>query len=125
VIRDNPLVRARALTALVVLTVLLAGCRRGNDAPPASEAFCKAAVKYEERIQRGAGVDEQIRLVERIVRTAPRKIEADAQTFLDALRRVRTDPSIKDDPKVKKAVAAVERYAAKGCGFYQRPGGGF
>ena len=75
-------------------------------------------------MSRGAKLDEQIRLVQRMVDTAPAKIKADAQTFVDALRRVETDPSVKDDPKVKRAVENVNRYAAQGCGFYERQGGG-
>lgn len=123
-IRDNRFVRPFTVAVVVVSILLVTGCRREHNTPQASEAFCKASTKYEERIQKGAGVDEQIRLVEHIVDAAPKTIEADAQAFLDALRRVKNDPSVKNDPNVKKAVEAVERYAARGCGFYERPGGG-
>jgi hypothetical protein len=120
-------VPARLVVVAVALVAVLlaAGCRDNGSAPKAPEAFCKAASKYDDRVQRGAKIDEQIRLVQRMVDTAPAKIKSDAQTFVDALRRVETDPSVKDDPKVKRAVDDVNRYAAQGCGFYERqPGGG-
>lgn len=87
-------------------------------------AFCKAASRFDDRLSRGAKLDEQVRLVQRMVDTAPAKVRPDAQTFVDALRRVETDPSVKDNPKVKKAVENVNRYAAQGCGFYESQGGG-
>jgi hypothetical protein len=114
-----------AAAVLLISVVLVASCREsGGSAPKAPEAFCEAASKYDDRIARNAKVDEQIRLVQRLVDTAPAKIKADAQTFVDALRRVETDPSVKDDPKIKRAVDSVNRYAAQGCGFYKREGGG-
>ena len=73
---------------------------------------------------KNAKTDEQIRLVQRMVDTAPAKIKADAQTFVDALQRVETDPSVKDNVKIKRAVENVNRYAAQGCGFYKQQGGG-
>jgi hypothetical protein len=109
---------------VLVFAVIGAGCRSGGDAPKAPRAFCDAASRYDERLSKGAKLDEQIRLVERIAATAPVKIKADAETFLDALRRVATDPSVKNDPRIKRAVEDVNRYAAQGCGFYERRGGG-
>jgi hypothetical protein len=121
-------VPTRVVTAAVVVAaaaILAAGCgSEGGDAPKAPLAFCKAAARFDDRLSKGAKLDEQIRLVQRMVDTAPAKIEADAQTFVDALRRVGADPSVKDDPKVKKSVENVNRYAAQGCGFYERQGGG-
>ena len=114
------------LVAVLVGTVVLAvGCRSdGGDAPKAPLAFCKAASRFDDRLSKGAELDEQIRLVQSMVDTAPTKIRSDAQTFVDALRRVEADPSVKDNPKVKKAVENVNRYAAQGCGFYESQGGG-
>lgn len=110
---------------MVAATVLVGACRsEGSDAPKPPRAFCDAASRYDDRVQRGAKLDEQIRLVQRMADTAPAKIKADAQTFVDALRRVETDPSVRDDPKVKRAVDNVNRYAAQGCGFYKRQPGG-
>jgi hypothetical protein len=115
----------RHVVAVAVAAALLVGaCRSSSDAPKAPRSFCAAAADYDDRLSKGAKLDEQIRLVEKIAATAPAKIKADAETFLDALRRVETDPSVKDDPKIKAAVEEVNRYAAQGCGFYERPGGG-
>jgi hypothetical protein len=110
---------------LLAATVLVAACRsEGSDTPKPPRAFCDAAARFDDRLSKGANVDEQIRLVQRMVETAPGKIKADAEMFLDALRRSKTDASVRDDPKIKQAVDKVNRYAAQGCGFYQRPGGG-
>jgi hypothetical protein len=115
-----------AWAAVVLATILLAGACRSEETsgPKPSRAFCAAAADYDDRLSKGAKLDEQIRLVQRMVDAAPAKIQADAQTFVDALRRVETDPSVKDDPKIQRAVENVNRYAAQGCGFYERQGGG-
>jgi hypothetical protein len=120
-------VHARLLlpAALVAAAALAAGCgSEGGNTAKAPLAFCKAAARYDDRVSRNAKIDEQIRLVQRMVDTAPAKIKANAQTFVDALRQVETDKSVKDDPRVKRAVEHVNRYAAQGCGFYERQGGG-
>jgi hypothetical protein len=113
--------------AVVLLVAALVGGACSSDsanAPKAPLAFCRAAARYDDRVSRNAKIDEQIRLVQRMVDTSPAKIKADTQTFVDALRRVEADPSLKDNPKVKRAVENVNRYAAQGCGFYQQQGGG-
>lgn len=115
-----------AVAAVLLVAALVGGAcsSEGGNAPKAPLAFCKAAARYDDRVSRNAKIDEQIRLVQRMVDTAPAKIKANAQTFVDALRRVETDRSAKDDPNVKRAVENVNRYAAQGCGFYERQGGG-
>ena len=115
-----------AVAAVLVVAVLVGGAcsSESGNAPKAPLAFCQAAARYEDRVSRNAKIDEQIRLVQRMVDTAPSKIEADAKTFVDALRRVEADPSVKDNAKIKRAVENVNRYAAQGCGFYKQQGGG-
>ena len=115
-----------AVAAVLVVAVLVGGAcsSESGDAPKAPLAFCQAAARYDDRVSRNAKIDEQIRLVQRMVDTAPAKIKANAQTFVDALRQVETDKSVKDDPRVKRAVENVNRYAAQGCGFYKQQGGG-
>ena len=115
-----------AVAAVLLVAALVGGAcsSEGGNAPKAPLAFCKAAARYDDRVSRNAKIDEQVRLVQRMVDTAPAKIKANAQTFVDALRRVETDRSAKDDPNVKRAVENVNRYAAQGCGFYERQGGG-
>ena len=115
-----------AVAAVLLVAALIGGAcsSESGNAPKAPLAFCKAAASYDDRVSRNAKIDEQIRLVQRMVDTAPAKIKANAQTFVDALRRVETDKSVKDDPRVKRAVENVNRYAAQGCGFYKQQGGG-
>ena len=115
-----------AVAAIVLVAALVGGAcsSESANAPKAPLAFCQAAARYDDRVSRNAKIDEQIRLVQRMVDTAPAKIKADAQTFVDALRRVETDPSVKDNAKVKRTVENVNRYAAQGCGFYKQQGGG-
>jgi hypothetical protein len=114
-----------AVVAILIVSFLAGACRsEESSGPKPSRAFCAAAADYDDRLSKGAKLDEQIRLVQRMVDAAPAKIQADAQTFVDALRRVETDPSVKDDPKIQRAVEKVNRYAAQGCGFYERQGGG-
>jgi negative regulator of sigma E activity len=115
-----------AVAAIVLVAALVGGAcsSESANAPKAPLAFCQAAARYDDRVSRNAKIDEQIRLVQRMVDTAPAKIKADAQTFVDALRQVETDPSVKDNAKVKRTVENVNRYAAQGCGFYKQQGGG-
>jgi hypothetical protein len=115
-----------AVAAILLVAALVGGAcsSESANAPKAPLAFCQAAARYDDRVSRNAKIDEQIRLVQRMVDTAPAKIKADAQTFVDALRRVETDPSVKDNAKVKRTVENVNRYAAQGCGFYKQQGGG-
>jgi negative regulator of sigma E activity len=115
-----------AVAAVLLVAALVGGAcsSESANAPKAPLAFCQAAARYDDRVSRNAKIDEQIRLVQRMVDTAPAKIKANAQTFVDALRQVETDTSVKDDPRVKRAVENVNRYAAQGCGFYKQQGGG-
>jgi hypothetical protein len=112
---------------LVLILLVLAGCG-GSQTLEASKAFCLAADRYDSLLERqqGAGevdVDRQIVRVEDIAQTAPAAIADDAQMFLDALRDVGDDPSLKDDPKVREAVDNVNRYANQACGVYDRRSG--
>lgn len=105
---------------------MAAGCSSERDAPNAPLAFCRAAAEYDHRLSTRSEVPlrVQIQLVEDIAAAAPREVAADAETFLDALRRVGEDPGVRDDPDIKRAVQNVNRYAAQGCDFYARQGGG-
>jgi hypothetical protein len=124
----NRVVRAWLAMILAVLAALLGACQRNDDpvaAPP--EPFCEAAVDLEEGLVEGVGLEKQIELVRRLVATAPAEIEADAQTFLDALEAVRADPDnpeLRDDPDVREAVDRVNRYATQGCELFEQGGGG-
>ncbi len=104
----------------------LAACKESDSAtsnlPRPSAAFCKAAAKYDKRVQK-AKLAEQIQLVSAIAEHAPKDIASDARMFLDALqRRERGDKSVVDNPRVKTAVGNVNRRAGQDCGWYERQG---
>jgi hypothetical protein len=114
----------RIMAALLLL--MLAGCS-GSSTPKASKAFCLAADRFDnelERQQKRGEIDRerQIERVAEMARTAPASVKDDAQVFLDALRAVGDDPSIKDDPNVRKAVDNVNRLANQACGAYEGRG---
>ena len=119
--------RATALV-LLALTVTVAACSR-EEQPPASKAFCGAAERYNTELERTqlegkADVERQLPLVADLAATAPKGIEQDAQTFLEALqRRADGDTSVIDDPKINSAVDNVNRYANQACNVYKRDSG--
>jgi len=122
-------VRTWVLVAAALAALLAAGCSEGGQSSGAPRAFCDAASRYETELQReqtkGArDTGKQLELVARIAATAPASIRRDAETFRDALRRVGTDPSLRDSPTVKRAVDNVNRFASNRCGFFnQQPNG--
>jgi hypothetical protein len=110
------------------------GTRSESDAPSAPRAFCRAADRYEAELQRQAvdyerDLGRQITYVEEIARTAPRAVRADADRFLDALRRLQAAPddaarrALQDDAAVERAVDNVNRYWNQRCGVFDRQGG--
>jgi hypothetical protein len=116
--------------AVVAVAVSFSACARDGDrdqVEPAPEAFCEAAIDLDRGLERMVGLDRQVRLVRRVAETAPADVEADAQTFLEAMEAVRADPddpSLRDDPDVQEAVENVNRYAVEGCALYEQEGGG-
>jgi hypothetical protein len=122
----------RAVAALGLLTAALAACSGGSgksSLPRPSKAFCQAAYDFDTNAPKLIGkIQQQTDLVQRMADHAPKDIAADAQLYLDAMkRRAAGDTSSKtvDNPKVEAAVKNVERRAANDCGLYkQDPGGG-
>ncbi len=118
---------ALATAAVSVLALGgLTGCKESSsatsDLPRPSVAFCKAATKYDDRVQM-AKLPEQITLVSRIAEHAPKDISSDADLFLDALRRRQAgDTSVVDNKKIEAAIIKVNRRAGQDCGWYQRKG---
>jgi hypothetical protein len=122
----------RRPVALAIVAVLatgaLAGCKASEDAastlPRPSAAFCKAAEKFDEQVQKTTtSLPEQIEMVSVIVKHAPKDVSQDAQTFLDALqRREAGDKSVVGDKKIETAVNNVNRRAGQDCGWYKREG---
>jgi hypothetical protein len=120
--------RTPALAIAVGLLAVggLAGCKESSsatsDLPRPSIAFCKAATKYDDRVQM-AKLPEQITLVSKIAEHEPKDIAGEADLFLDALeRRQAGDTSVVDNPKIRTAIENVNRRAGQDCGWYQRKG---
>jgi hypothetical protein len=104
--------------------VILAGCG-AEEGPRASRAYCEAAVRYEKELERQGtsgdiDTERQIARVEDLVEHAPREIRAEAQAFLDALRAVEDDPTIRGSAEVEETVDDVNRFTSQACGFFDR-----
>jgi hypothetical protein len=120
--------------AVLVAAVSFSACASDREqVAPAPDAFCEAVIDLEDGLAELAGkpedvqIREQIPLVRRVAETAPRQVEGDARTFLEALEALSDNPddqSLRDDPEVQEAVDNVERYAIDGCELYERDGGG-
>jgi hypothetical protein len=126
---DRETLEVRRVVPLLfaLVAVVATGCS-STPAPTASKAFCLAADKYDNEIERQqtkgeVDVDRQIELVAELARTAPQSIQADADLFLESLQQVGDDPSVKDDPDVREAVDDVNRLANQACGVYDRKSG--
>lgn len=122
------LARLARLAPLAVAVAVLGAACASTAKPTASRAFCTAADRYNTELERAqkkgvADVERQLPLVEALAAAAPRTIRADAETFVDAMRRVQTDPAIRDDPAVLKAVENVNRFANQACNVYERDSG--
>jgi hypothetical protein len=128
-------IRRRLLTAVALGAAIaaLAGCSdpAKSSLPKPPVAFCEAAAKYDESIQKTLKASQeqqaaaQVPLVERLEANAPADVKHAAGVFLDAMRRRASgDASVVDDRAVKKAVDDVNRRAGNGCGFYRSQGGG-
>ncbi len=113
------------VAATVGAALLLGACSgRQESLPRPSRTYCEAAYRYENTIQKNPrpSIDKQITMVEKIAANAPKDIRADAQVFLHAMRRVKTDKSVVDNPKVRDAVTNVNRRTSAGCGFFKQDG---
>jgi hypothetical protein len=118
------MVRARLLLVVVALGVLATACSRGDEAsslPTPKPGFCEAAQRYDTRVEKGAKLDEQITIVEKMERNAPQDVAADTTTFLRSLQKLAAgDESVVDNPKVADAVHNVNRRAINGCEFFKK-----
>lgn len=121
--------RAPALVLVAAIALAgVAGCKEQSDAtsdlPRPSKAFCKAAARYDEHVTTARlKLSKQIEMVSDIAAHAPKDIEQEAKTFLDALKKRQSgDLSVVDNPKVEKAADRVNRRAGQDCGWYQREG---
>jgi hypothetical protein len=114
----------RAVVALGLLVAALTACSHDSETslPTPSKAFCQAAYDYDTNLPKLIGkIQQQTELVEKLAEHAPKDISADAQTYLDAMkRRADGDTSVVDNPKIKTAVNNVNRRAAEGCALYKQ-----
>jgi hypothetical protein len=117
----------RGLRPIVVVGLLvgvLGACsgESGSSLPRPSKAFCQAAYDFDTKAPKLIGkIEEQTALVQKMAATAPKDVAADAQTYLEAMkRRAAGDKSVIDSPKIKGAVENVERRAANGCDLYKQ-----
>jgi hypothetical protein len=114
----------RLVVAAAAAAALLVGACSGREEslPRPSREYCQAAYRYEQQIQKQPQptIEAQIAMVEKIADNAPKDIRAEARVFLDAMRRVETDPSVKDNAKVQAAVENVNRRTSRGCGFFEQ-----
>jgi hypothetical protein len=117
---------AGLLAAIVLAGALGAACSgESGSTTKAPEGFCQAAYNYEQELNKELtkgekNLTKQLALVEKMADQAPKKIRGDATAFADALRRLPHDPSVKNNPEIKKAVDNVNRYASNGCGFFKQ-----
>ena len=119
------------LTVVVLLTTLTA-CSRGNEETLTTPkpGFCEAAQRYDERVERGAKLAEQITILEKLERNAPKDVADDAELFLDQMRAYQAATKserreLQDDPDVARAIENVNRRAINGCEFFEsEPGDG-
>jgi hypothetical protein len=118
----------RLLLVVIAFGIVATGCSRGSQAalPTPEPGFCEAAQRYDRRVERDATLDEQITLVEKMARHAPKDVAADATLFLASLRKLRDgDESVVGDDDVEQAVDNVNRRAINGCEFFaSEPGDG-
>jgi hypothetical protein len=114
----------RVAVALGLLATALTACSRDSEQslPTPSRAFCQAAYDYDTNLPKLIGkIDAQTKLVEKLADHAPKDIAADAQVYLDAMRRrADGDTSVVDNPKIEQAVENVNRRAADGCELYKQ-----
>ena len=114
----------RAVVALGLVAAALTACSRDSESslPMPSKAFCQAAYDYDTNLPKLIGkINQQTDLVAQLAEHAPKDIAADAQTYLDAMkRRAAGDTSVVDNPKIKTAVENVNRRAADGCELYKQ-----
>jgi hypothetical protein len=129
--------RTVLLIGLIGLVVVGAtACSRGDSSslPTPKPGFCEAASRYDREVEKKASLSEQITILEKLERNAPKDVAADATFFLETMREFQAgDPAtrkeIREDPRrqeqIKEAVDNVNRRAADGCGFYEsEPGDG-
>jgi ABC-type oligopeptide transport system substrate-binding subunit len=115
---------SRAVAVALLLASGVAACSENSSSslPTPSKAFCQAAYDYDTNLPKLVGkIEKQTDLVEKLAKTAPKDIAADARVYLDAMkRRAAGDTSVIDNPKIERAVDNVNRRATAGCKLFQQ-----
>src|SRR5262245_17968273 len=115
---------SRAVAVALLLATGVAACSEDSSSslPTPSKAFCQAAYDYDTNLPKLIGkINKQTDLVAKLAETAPKDIAADAQVYLDAMkRRAAGDRSVIDNPKIERAVDNVNRRATDGCELFKQ-----
>jgi ABC-type glycerol-3-phosphate transport system substrate-binding protein len=115
---------SRAVAVALLLAAGAAACSEDSSSslPTPSKAFCQAAYDYDTNLPKLIGkINKQTDLVAKLAETAPKDIAADAQVYLDAMkRRAAGDESVIDNPKIERAVDNVNRRASDGCELFKQ-----
>ena len=122
----------------MVALALLAGCSTSSQSSATGptttttfpKAFCAAATRYENELQREASADKRdpAKQLAIIDAAGGHRTAAGARGRPDvpahASQMVQRDPKLRDDPAIKRAVDNVNRYASNRCGFFTQQGPG-
>jgi hypothetical protein len=126
--------RSRRVTSMLVLVgvlgTLVVACSGNEELATPKPGFCEAAAHYDKRVEREASITEQITILEKLERNAPKDVAADATFFLDTMREgehatKKQREKLEQDPRFQRAVNNVNRRAINGCEFFaSEPGDG-
>ena len=108
-----------------VRSLLLAACSGAtrSSLPRPSRTFCEAAYRYEraDPEKPRPRSTSRSRCVEKIATNAPKDIAADAEAFLDAMRRVQTRPVGQGQPEgAGRGRQREPAHQRNGCGFFEQ-----
>ena len=102
----------------------LAACS-SSDERGAPRDFCETAAAYDEQVPT-ASIEEEQRLVEQMVETAPAEIRPAAERVLEGYERLDAGEDVLvDEERYREATEDLQRYAIDNCGLLdqRQPGG--
>jgi hypothetical protein len=112
------------LLAVVILASAVAACSSGDERG-APRDFCETAAAYDERVPT-ASIEEEQRLVEKMVETAPAEIKPAATRVLEGYERLAAGEDVlADEERYREATEDLQRFAVDNCGLLdqRQPGG--
>lgn len=119
------------IVALATVAAIAGSGRGGDDVasnlPRPSAAFCRAATKYDDALSGPSAqqltLARHVEMTQAIAAAAPKDTKADAElVHASFVRLAAGDRSVVDDPRVKAAIAHVNRRAGQDCGWFRRQG---